>query len=119
MRDTADQPLTSNPMGCVYLPQGADRPSVLPDGQLAYSCSRIMSGLSGVGEAAGPFVAWQLDEWLQNTSYWDYYAPALNSIPDDVQARSVILLGEKGEIVGLASLDSLLTRFPPQPDSAQ
>jgi hypothetical protein len=121
VRDTATQPLSSNPLGCVYLPQGAERPSVmLPmDGQVAYSCSRLMSGLSGVGDTAGPFVAWQLDEWLQNTSYWDYYAPALNSIPADVRARSVILLGEKGEVVGLAPLQSLLTRYPPQPDSAQ
>ncbi len=119
VRDSADQPLSSNPLGCVYLPQGAERPSVLIDGQLAYSCSRLMSGLSGVGDAAGPFVAWQLDEWLQNTSYWDYYAPALNSIPADVRARSVILLGEKGEVVGLAPLQSLLTRYPPPPDSAQ
>ena len=30
VRDKADQPLSSNPLGCVYLPQGAERPSVLP-----------------------------------------------------------------------------------------
>ena len=58
------------------------------------------------------FVAWQLDEWLQNTSYWDYYAPALNSISEDVRARNVILLGDKDKVVGLASLQSLLDRYP-------
>ena len=116
VRDTASQSLTSNPLGCVFLPPGAEKPTVLPDGQLAYSCSRIMSGLSGAGVSGSPFVAWALDEWLQNTGYWDYYYPAFQQMPQDVRDRTVILLDDKKNVVGLTTLQSLLDRFPADPD---
>ncbi len=116
VRSQADQPLASNPIGCVFLPQGAEKPSALPEGQLAYSCSRILTGLGGVGETGGSLVAWQLNEWLQNTSYWDYYYPTLAGMPDSVRSRTVILLDADKSVTGLVPFQTLLDRYPADPD---
>ena len=116
VRDTPAQPLVSNPMGCAFLPPGADKPTALPNGQLAYACSRLMSGLTGVGDSAGIITAWQLDEWLQNASFWDYYYPTFAQLPDEVKARTMILMNDQAEVVGIDSLASLLRRFPADPN---
>jgi len=118
VRPTANQPVAKNPVGCIYLPQGAKRPTVLPDGQRAYSCTRILTGLAGQDVAAAGLVKWQLDEWLQNTSYWDHYQAYFAQMSPETQALSVILLNEKSEVVGLETIGGLMRRFPPQPDPA-
>lgn len=113
--ETADQPLARNPIGCVYLPQGAERPSVLIDGPKAYSCTRILAGLAGQGVPAAGLVQWQLDEWLQNESNWDHYHQYLSQMSPEVRGRVVIILDEDDQVIGLETIQSLLDRYPPAP----
>jgi hypothetical protein len=113
--EAADQPLSRNPIGCVYLPQGAERPSVLIDGPKAYSCTRILAGLAGQGVPAAGLVQWQLDEWLQNESNWDHYHQYLSQMSPEVRGRVVIILDEEDQVIGLETLQSLLDRYPPAP----
>ena len=116
VRPSADQPVAKNPVGCVYLPQGAVRPSVLQDGQRAYSCTRILTGLAGQDVAAAALVKWQLDEWLQNTSYWDHYQAYFSQMSPETLALTVILLNDNSEVVGLDTIGGLMQRYPAKPD---
>ncbi len=116
VRATADQPLATNPVGCVYLPQGAERPSVLPDGQRAYSCTRILTGVAGQEGPGQALVRWTLDEWLGNTSLWDHYQTYFALMSPDARNRKVILLDDDSRVVGIETLQSLMDRFPARPD---
>jgi hypothetical protein len=117
VRPTANQPVAKNPVGCVYLPQGAERPSVLQDGQRAYSCTRILTGLAGQDVAAAALVQWQLDEWLQNTSNWDHYQTYFAQMSPETKELSVILLNENSEVVGLDTIGGLMQRYPAKPET--
>lgn len=119
VKATGDQALDRNPIGCVYLPQGAAKPSVLQDGPKAYSCTRILTGLTGLDVAAAGLTQWALDEWLQNTSNWDHYHAYLSQMSPEVRARSLIILDDEDRVIGLESLQSLLDRYPPDPDVPQ
>lgn len=113
VRDTGDQTLASNPIGCIILPRSATAPSALPSGQTMYTCTRLLSGVVGVETIAAPIVKWQLDEWLQNRGMWSEVHPAFSALPPEVLARQLILLDIDKQVVGLESLGGLLTRFPP------
>jgi hypothetical protein len=113
VRDTGDQTLTSNPIGCTFLPRGATAPTALPSGQTMYTCTRLMSGVAGVETLAAPIVKWQLDEWLQNRGMWSEIHPAFSALTPEVLVRQLILLDTDKQVVGLESLSGLLTRFPP------
>lgn len=113
VRDTGDQTLASNPIGCVFLPRGGDAPTGLPQGQAIYTCTRLLSGVAGVETLAAPIVKWQLDEWLQNRSMWGEVHPQFSALSPDVQGRALILLDGNRQVIGLESLGTLLNRFPP------
>lgn len=115
VRATADQPLASNPVGCVYLPQGADKPSVLQDGQRAYSCTRLLTGVAGMEGPGQGLVQWTLDEWLTNESQWDHYQQYFNQMIPEARNRKVILLDDDSKVVGIETLQSLMDRFPADP----
>jgi hypothetical protein len=115
VRPTADQPLSSNPVGCVYLPQGADKPSVLQDGQRAYSCTRLLTGLAGQEGPGQGLVQWTLDEWLSNESQWDHYQQYFNQMIGDARERKLILLDNDSKVIGIESLQSLMDRYPAAP----
>jgi hypothetical protein len=117
VKATGDQPLSSNPIGCVYLPQGAERPSVLQDGPRAYSCTRILTGLSGQDVAAAGLVQWQLDEWLQNESNWDHFHAYLSQMSDEVRSKPIIILDNDSKVIGIEPLQTLLERYPPKPET--
>lgn len=117
VKATGDQPLSSNPIGCVYLPQGAERPSVLQDGPRAYSCTRILTGLSGQDVAAAGLVQWELDEWLQNESNWDHFHPYLSQMSADVRSKPIIILDNDSKVIGIEPLQTLLERYPPKPET--
>lgn len=117
VRPTAEQPVAKNPVGCVYLPQGAERPSVLQDGQRAYSCTRILTGLAGQDVAAAALVKWQLDEWLQNTNNWDHYQTYFAQMSPETMALTVILLNENSEVIGLDTIGGLMQRYPAKPET--
>ena len=110
--NTADQTIAGNPIGCVYLPPGAKVPTVLPDGQRLYSCTRLLVGLSGMDTTARPLVDWMRREWLTNTGSWMNEYDWIAGMPEDVRATNLILLDEANNVVGLESIGSLVSRFP-------
>lgn len=116
---TDDQPISSNPVACVYLPNGAAAPSGILDSQLSdpqrvYSCSRLLGGLAGTELESEPVVDWLRREWLTNTRAWSNVHNNLSRLSDDVLDRQVILLDDGSNVIGLETLRSLLTRFPPE-----
>ena len=99
----------------MFLPAGATAPSAitdLPDPQHAYSCTRILAGLSGLDDAAQPVVDWLRREWLTNTPSWSTVHAYLDAMPDEVKRKPVILLDKGSNVIGIESLASLLARFP-------
>lgn len=114
VRPVADQPIASNPVACVYFPIGAIEPASGPDGQLTYSCSRILMGLAGKDAEGQPVVDWLRREWLTSERAWTNEWPNLRNMPRDVLTRQVILLNDNNEVVGLESLEALLDRYRPE-----
>lgn len=117
---TGDQPIASNPVACVYLPNGAQAPSGILDSQLSdpqrvYSCTRLLGGLAGTELESEPVVDWLRREWLTNTRAWSNVHGNLSGLSDPVLDKQVILLDDGSNVIGLESLRSLLTRFPPTP----
>ena len=116
VRPVADQTITGNPVACVYLPPGARVPSAitdqLPNAQLVYTCSRLLSGLSGTDATAQPLIDWLRREWLTNTRAWSDVYDGLIAMPPQVQAKPVILLDEGGNVVGMDTVGSMLARYP-------
>ena len=115
---TADQPISANPVACVYLPNGAEVPSGILDSQLSdpqrvYSCTRLLGGLAGTELESEPVVDWLRREWLTNTRAWNEVHGRLSDLSDPVLDRPVILLDDGSNVIGLESLRSLLTRYPP------
>lgn len=113
VRPTGEQPLTSNPIACVYLPPGADAPSALPFGGRAYACSRLLAGLAGADREANAIVQWQLREWLNNNNLWDENYPFFTLIDPTIRARSVILLDTDDRVIGIEPFERLFTRYAP------
>jgi hypothetical protein len=115
-----DQPIANEPIACVFLPPGATTPSAitdLPDPQHAYSCTRLLAGLSGQDQAAQPVVDWLRREWLTNTPSWSDVHGYLDAMPDAVKRKPVILLDKGSNVIGIEPLASLLARFPATPSS--
>ena len=115
VRPVPEQTITSNPVACIYLPQGAKVPSAitdqLPNAQLVYTCTRLLSGLSGTDATAQPLVDWLRREWLTNTRAWSDVYDGLLAMPPEVQAKPVILLDEGGNVVGMDTVGSMLARY--------
>ena len=114
---TGTQPISANPIGCVYLPNGAKAPSAILESQLSggdrvYACSRILAGLAGADTNAQPFVDWLRAEWLMNTPAWDGKRGYLAEMSEAVRRQPVILLDDLSNVIGVEPLDSLLQRFP-------
>ena len=119
VKSQGQQPISTNPIGCVYLPNGAQAPTALLASQLSggdrvYACTRVLAGLGGVDREAQPLVDWLRREWLTNTPAWNDVHGYLAGMPADVRARPLILLDDLSNVIGTESLDSLLQRFPPR-----
>ncbi len=112
VRPVADQSIADNPIGCVMLAPGDKVPSALPNGQITYTCSRILSGLSGADSTAQPLVDWLRREWLTNTPAWADVYNYLADMPPEVRAKQLILLDFSNNVKGLETIDSLLARYP-------
>ena len=118
VNDSSNQPIVSNPVACVYLPNGATAPSAivpsgLSDAQRVYACTRQLAGLSGVDTYAQPIVDWLRREWYTNTPAWEPVYAGLTQLPDFVLDRPVILLDEGSNVIGLEPLRTLLERYEP------
>ncbi len=114
---TSTQPIATNPVACVYLPQGAGAPSALTptrisDPQRVYSCSRLLAGLSASDAGAQPIVDWLRREWFTNTEAWSDVYDSLAAMPASVLDKPVILLDEGSNVIGLDSMSALLERYP-------
>ncbi len=114
---SGSQPISKNPIACVYLPQGAVVPSAvlasqLSDAQRVYSCTRLLAALGGQDFAAQPVVDWLRREWTNNQSQWEGVYGYLAGMPREVLEREVILLDDGSNVIGLESVGSLLSRYP-------
>ena len=114
---SAEQPISLNPVGCVYLPAGAKAPSGildsgLSDPQRVYTCTRLLAGLAGEDVGAQPMVDWLRREWLTNERAWEGVYGYLAGMPDSTLDKDIILLDDGSNVVGLESMRSLLNRFP-------
>ena len=112
-----EQAIATNPVACVYLPQGskvptAIVPSGLSDAQRVYACTRLLAGLSGADASGQPLVDWMRREWLTNTPAWSDVYDGLAGLPPDVLSKPVILLDDGSNVIGLESVASLLQRYP-------
>lgn len=113
VRATGDQPITSSPIACIYLPQGAEKPSALPFGGRAYACSRLLAGLAGAGTEANAIVQWQLKEWLNNQNLWDSEYPFFTLMDPEIRSRNVILLDIDDRVIGIEPFERLVNRYVP------
>jgi hypothetical protein len=114
---TGNQSIAGNPVGCVYLPQGAKAPSALlvsqlSDPQRVYSCTRILAGLSGQDAQAQPVVDWLRREWLSNQGAWEGVRGYLEAMPDEAKDKQMILLDDGSNVIGLSSIRYLLEKYP-------
>ena len=112
-----EQPISSNPIACVYLPEGypaptAIVPSGLSDAQRVYACTRQLTGLGGLDAEAQPVVDWLRREWLSNTPAWSPVYDGLAGLDPEVLDRPVILLDDGSNVKGVETLRSLLQRYP-------
>ena len=113
---SGQQSIATNPIGCVYLPNGAKVPSALlvsqaSDAQRVYSCTRLLAGLAGADTTGQPLVDWLRREWLTNTGAWSDVYDSLAAMPDSVLDKPLILLNDTSDVVGLDSMRSLLQRY--------
>ena len=74
----------------------------------------MLSGVAGTGREAAVIVDWELTEWRQNRSLWDEYYVYFTQLPESTRSRTLILMNEDQQVVGLDSLEGLLNRFPPK-----
>lgn len=114
VKSQGEQTISSLPIACAYRPPGAGAPSALPNGQTAYSCTRILVGLSGADTTGQPLVDWQRREWLTNTPAWDNEYPGLITLPESLREKDFILMNEINEVVGLDSVQSFMDRYMPE-----
>jgi hypothetical protein len=114
VRNTADQSIASNPVGCMYLEPGDALPTVLKDGQRMYACTRILAGLSGMDSTAQGLVDYQRREWLTNEAAWLNEYPNLQLLPPEVRAKQLILISGNNDVLGLESIDRLMQRYKPE-----
>jgi hypothetical protein len=114
---SGEQPIAGNPLGCVYLPQGAKAPSAILDSQISdpqrvYSCTRLLAGLAGEDAGAQPVVDWLRREWQTNQRAWQDVYGYLAGMPADVLDKKMILLDDGSNVIGLETMRSLLARYP-------
>jgi hypothetical protein len=114
VRDTANQSIASNPVGCIYLEPGDALPTVLKDGQRMYACTRILAGLSGMDSTAQGLVDFQRREWFTNEAAWLNEYPNLQLLSAEVRAKQLILISGNNDVVGLETIDRLMQRYKPE-----
>lgn len=117
VRPTADQPISSLPVACVFAPPESQIPTALPLGQQAYNCTRMLLGMNGLEGEATILVDWLRTDWLSNEPHWDDFYSALVSGTSDLTGRSVVLMNPAGEVAGLTTLGALLDRYSVDPAS--
>jgi hypothetical protein len=113
VKTQADQPISSLPIACSFRIDQTAAPSVLPDGQPMYACTRLLAGMNGADYEALPLVNWARREWYTNEPSWDQEYAGLSSLPEDLKARNFILLDYNKNVIGLEPMNSFLSRYKP------
>jgi len=113
VKTQAAQPISSLPIACGFWFDTSVAPTVSPDGQPMYACTRILSGMNGADYEALPLVNWARREWFTNEPAWDPEYAGLSSLPEDLRARNFILLDFNKNVIGLEPMNSFLSRFKP------
>jgi hypothetical protein len=115
VKKTADQPIDSLPLACLFAPPTGSVPSGLPEGQQSYNCTRLMIGLNGLEGHVGILDSWLQTDWLSNAPSWDKAHASLAKDEAGIRNRLMIVTNTDGSLAGLTPLGSLLDRYPPQP----
>jgi len=113
VRTQAEQPISSLPIACTFWFDTTLPPTVRPDGQPMYACTRILSGMNGADYEALPLVNWARREWFTNEAAWDPEYAGLSSLPEDLRTRNFILLDFNKNVIGLEPMNGFLSRFKP------
>lgn len=108
-----EQTIASLPISCAFRLDPRAAPSALPDGQAMYSCTRLLTGLSGADTTGFPLVSWQKREWFTNMPAWDEEYPGLIEMPDELRLKDFILLDFNKQVIGLESVQNFLDKFRP------
>lgn len=113
VKTQAEQPISSLPVACAFWFDSTKAPTVIPDGQPMYACTRILAGMNGADYEALPLVNWARREWFTNEPAWDPEYPNLLTVPDDLRSRDFILLDFNKQVIGLEKMTTLMDRFKP------
>ena len=113
VKTQAEQPISSLPVACAFWFDTTKAPTVIPDGQPMYACTRILAGMNGADYEALPLVNWARREWFTNEPAWDPEYAGLISLPEDLRQKNFILLDFNKQVIGLEPMNGLLDRFKP------
>jgi len=118
VKPVAEQPISSLPIACAFLPPGAEFPTGQPDAQSVYNCTRLLVGLGGLEGRVGGLMEWVTSDWLSNGSFWNEWHASIEGASEEARGRRVVLLGNDGSVIGFETLGSLLERFPPHQEGS-
>jgi hypothetical protein len=113
VKDRPDQPLSSQPVACLFTPPQTQVPTSLPLGQESYSCTRLLLGMTGLEGMDGRLTAWLAQDWTTQRTHWDELYPALAENSSALADRQVISMDTNGGIAGFTTLREILTRNVP------
>jgi hypothetical protein len=111
VRPVAEQPIVQLPLACLHAGADIAIPGGQPDGQRAYSCSRLLIGLNGLEGRAGPIPELLSTDWFGNTSSWERYREQLASDAYGISDRKLIFMGPDGSVNGVGTIRELLSRY--------
>jgi hypothetical protein len=85
-------------------------PTALPSGQDSYACTRLLIGLNALEGKAGSLPNWLQTDWMSNRTNWDEFYDSLVESTQPLAARSVIVMGDEKQLVGLQPWGLVLSR---------
>lgn len=112
VRDSAEQPISRNPIACLFAPPESTEPTALPLGQESYSCTRLLIGLAGLEGEANILGEWLLTDWQSQSQTWGEVRDSLEKNLGNLSSRSVIVMNKDGGLAGITSLGELIDRSP-------
>jgi hypothetical protein len=113
VKDRPDQPLSSQPVACLFVPPQVAEPTSLPLGQESYSCTRLMLGMTGLEGMDGSLASWLALDWTTQRTHWEEVYPTLLENSVAISDRQVISMDTNGGIAGFTTMREILTRNVP------
>ncbi len=110
---TADQPISNSPIACFTLPPASTVPTALPFGQDSYACTRLLIGLNALEGKAGTLPNWLQTDWMSNRTNWDEFYDSLVESTQPLATRSMIVMGDEKQLLGLQPWGLVLSRNTP------